>query len=216
MTKFDLNSSKYLILLSIICAIFAGVVFHAFRYLPSEQKTTPDVNQISNNDEITLPKEENNNREESAESNTEIKDSEIDPPVAAERRRVEIPEEVRADLPNIDFDRRSNTNESRTFDEAQQSFNSENYDDALAKYKEALNDVQTAEEKAICYEKIASIYGIKQQFGTALAYAQKAYSAKPSTNREVLLARFMYKTGKTNKASEHMDNVLRRSFKIEK
>lgn len=79
-------------------------------------------------------------------------------------------------------------------------------------YVNMAESASSADEKADLYEAASTSYGMAKRYGTALAYAQKAYNMSPSTNREVLLARLYYKTGDYSKANDRMNNVMRRDF----
>ena len=90
-----------------------------------------------------------------------------------------------------------------------------NYKEAVEQYKEVASEADE-KTKAYCYEQIATIHAIEKHYGTALSFAQKAYNTYPSTQREILLARLYYKTGNIEKATNRVNNILKRDFDQDK
>ena len=95
---------------------------------------------------------------------------------------------------------------------AKEHKNNQQYINALSEYEKAVSKADENSLKALCYDDIALIYAHTKRYGTALAYAQKAYNTYPTTSREVLLARLYYKTGDVEKAINRVNNVLKRDF----
>ncbi len=93
--------------------------------------------------------------------------------------------------------------------------NDHDYAGAIDLYKRAAELSEDSAIQAECYEEMAMLYGMIKRYGTALAYAQKAYNLSPSTDRELLLARLYYKTGDTDKAARRVNNILQRDFTVD-
>ena len=90
------------------------------------------------------------------------------------------------------------------------------YVKAIEMYKKAAELSGDSAIQAKCYEEMAMLYGMVKRYGTALAYAQKAYNLSPSTSRELLLARLYYKTGDIDKATRRVNNILQRDFTVDR
>lgn len=90
------------------------------------------------------------------------------------------------------------------------------YVKAIEMYKKAAELSGDSSVQAKCYEEMAMLYGMVKRYGTALAYAQKAYNLSPSTSRELLLARLYYKTGDIDKATRRVNNILQRDFTVDR
>lgn len=90
------------------------------------------------------------------------------------------------------------------------------YVKAIEMYKKAAELSGDSAIQAKCYEEMAMLYGMVKRYGTALAYAQKAYNLFPSTSRELLLARLYYKTGDIDKATRRVNNILQRDFTVDR
>ena len=93
--------------------------------------------------------------------------------------------------------------------------NDHDYAGAIDLYKRAAELSGDSAIQAECYEEMAMLYGMIKRYGTALAYAQKAYNLSPSTGRELLLARLYYKTGDADKAARRVNNILQRDFTVD-
>lgn len=90
------------------------------------------------------------------------------------------------------------------------------YVKAIEMYKKAAELSGDSAIQVKCYEEMAMLYGMVKRYGTALAYAQKAYNLSPSTSRELLLARLYYKTGDIDKATRRVNNILQRDFTVDR
>ena len=101
------------------------------------------------------------------------------------------------------------------FLDAQKLKDEKQYVKALEEYKSILGKNIDSNTNARCYEEMAGIYSIVKRYGTALSYAQKAYSIAPSSNRELLIARLYYKTGDIDKATKKINNILQRDFSVD-
>lgn len=217
MDKFDIRSAKLVSIIGVILFIFIMVIANAYNYLPEKTDNIPNVNT-----EINLPADETNSKQEPAQ---EESSKEIQP--ISENKSLKIIEPDKKEtitqpeiIPLENISENENTEEVQTqvetFDSvlsnARQLTTEKKLVNALSEYKKAISLTQSSTEKALCYEEISTIYALAKKYGTALSYAQKAYNLSPSTNREILLARLYYKTGETDKASERINNVLRRDF----
>ena len=70
-------------------------------------------------------------------------------------------------------------------------------------------------DKALCYDNLALIYAVTKRYGSAIIAAQKAYNAQPNINREFMIARLYYKTGKIEEAQNRILYILRKEFTLQ-
>lgn len=221
MNNFDIKSAKYVSIVILICFIFVMVVWHAFRYLPSE--TPEGVNlppaeeqQIDNNETASSAEEEAPQPEETRQERSEDWTPKVstEPDITTETisgndREVTPTEPLEA----IDEDEKPEVDSlTSALNNAQRYKDNKQYVKAISEYQKAISLTTDIKTKANCYEEISSIYAIAKRYGTALSFAQKAYNMVPTTAREILLARLYYKTGDADKATTRMNNVLRRDF----
>lgn len=214
MNNFDIRSAKLLSIIGLILFVFVMAIANAYKYLPSETTTEiPDVNT-----EINQPvdNDENNYDNDTEEQEyTPVKENIRETKSYSEPEAVSSSYNNLTPLENIDGDN-ANTSSDKNFEEivanAKQLKEDKQLVQAAAEYQKAVNLAETSKQKADCYEEIATIYAIAKKYGTALSFAQKAYNLSPSTSREILLARLYFKTGSTDKASDRINNVLRRDF----
>lgn len=213
MDKFDVRSAKMLSIIGVILIGFVIAIANAYKYLPSETSEIPDVDT-----EISQPV---NNSEDNYNNETEEEEEEDRPAEenTRETKSYSEPETVSYNnltpLDNVDNDNYSADSE-KTYESiianAKQFKEEKQLVKAISEYQQAVNLAENSKQKAECYEEIATIYAISKKYGTALSFAQKAYNLSPSTPREILLARLYFKTGSTDKASDRINNVLRRDF----
>lgn len=219
MYKFDLESSKYKLILGGIILLFVLVICHAFSYLPENEK--PDVVleeiNINNQSEIVTKKveEESSNTTDDIEQNEEVSEDTI----TTSKKEI-TPLEIISEEELVEIASKDNANEIENneisfdsfFEKAQGLKKKHSFDEAIQYYQKAFNYAKTAEERAICFEEIAISYASLKRYGSALVNAQKAYNIKPTTTREVLLARLHYKTGNIEQALEKAQSVMKRDF----
>ena len=125
-----------------------------------------------------------------------------------ERIYENTPEEEEKDINITEKDYNSELANARKFR------NNNKYAEAVAEYQNIISNTEDKALQAQCYEEVAIMYATLQKYGSALSVAQKAYNTKPSTSREVLLARLYYKSGNIDKATSRINNILRRDFSI--
>lgn len=217
MNNFELKSTKFLLIIAGICTLFAVVVMHAYQYLPQEptkyysqentvQKSSPET------PENNIPEQDFINS--SQEKNIELEQLEREREKAY-LRRLEQEREIERNKNKEKIREQFNNEESYSQDDlikkAERLKNKSNYSEAIKYYQEASNTANE-KEKAFCYEQIATIHAIQKHYGTALSFAQKAYNTYPNTQREILLARLYYKTGNIDKATNRINNILKRDF----
>lgn len=227
------NSKKFLILLVIICLVFFVAVIKAFEYLPDENKqdvlkraTIDEINKPAvsvttetSNDEDLLPKEEEEaptavqkeqtqNERTSVSKKEETKDIEPLENINSENASEPVSEKIVELTPQEKAD--------KIFAEAQKYKDEKQYVKALEEYKKIPTVTTNVKTIAKSYEEAATIYAIVKRYGTALAYAQKAYNMSPSSSREILLARLYYKVGDMDKATRRVNNVLQRDFSADR
>ncbi len=226
MNKFDTRSMTFLGVIIGICFIFVMVVWNAFDYLP--QDTADDSIAALIKEESV--KQESPQKEtvaddtENVSSEDEISDDNIDEPVTKIAKKSEedsikplevIPDEELTSGEKISADSQEKENpEEKLLRKAGTLKADKQYTAAIAEYENLIRTTNDTKLKATCYEEIATIYGIVKRYGSALSAAQKAYNLYPTSAREVLLARLYYKTGELNKATERVNNVLKRDFGV--
>ena len=217
MNTFELKITKFLLIIAGICTLFTVVVMHAYQYLPQEPtKYYSQENTVQNTSQETL---ENNNPEQdfaisSQEENIELEQLER-VSEGAYLRKLEQEREIERNRDREKIRAQFNNDESYSQEDllkrAERLKDKGDYSEAIKSYQEA-SDIANEKEKAFCYEQIATIHAIEKHYGTALSFAQKAYNIYPNTQREILLARLYYKTGKIDKATNRINNILKRDF----
>lgn len=223
--KYDFSSKKYIILLGIICLLFAIVVVKAFDYLPQEKiinssNSVTSVNSqhyntpgFSQDDVLSEQKEETKKKQFNISLPKKFDNIEIE--------EVDMPKMVEIDAPPTELGRpvqvqQSNLNEEDGLESslkiARDYKKSAKYVEALDEYKNVLSYTSDKNTIAQVYQEIAEIYAASRRYGTALSYATKSYNMSPTSYRELLLARLYYKTGDIDKATARVNNILRRDF----
>ena len=229
--NYDFDSQKYMIILVVICALFAIAVIKAFDFLPEEQKTQnvsieevnsttqsdTSENTTSNNDISQENKEQSKNTESPkkkrgvlySSNDTEWDDMSI--------QEIKAPKGVNEEITEIE-DTKANES-SDTFDYSFQSLlngkkykANGDYKNAIAEYKNVIEQTKNEEILAIAYEDMAGIYAAYKKYGTALSFANKANKLSPSVGREFLIAKIYYASGDTNTAINNINSLLKRSF----
>lgn len=229
----DVNSKKFLIILVIIMLVFVLLIIKAFDIMgkASEEPLKPQINMSEVDDENDNQTEQ----EQSDENNTANKEVDVEHHVSfvEEQPRVSQPAETSKNPqmitePLAPINENGNVVEENKvpsltkaqetelmFLDAQKLKDEKQYVKALEEYKAILEKNISNETNARCYEEMAGIYSIVKRYGTALSYAQKAYSIAPSSNRELLIARLYYKTGDIDRATKKINNILQRDFSID-
>lgn len=208
MNKFDLKTAKFVGIILFMCLIFALVVMKAYQYLPEENITQNFQEEISN-EKIQYENFENkkDNQEEDLEEETSVTNNNTEERTIEDRRPIR-------ELENLDNPKNQNI-ENSALENADNFKQNGNYKEAVEQYKEVASEAD-AKTKAYCFEQIATIHAIEKHYGTALSFAQKAYNTYPNTQREILLARLYYKTGNIEKATNRVNNILKRDFDQDK
>lgn len=216
MENFDIGKAKIASIICVILFIFVMVVANAYKYLPEENfanisndteySDTVDNNKEYEHQELDETTDDETNIEENKVS--EIDDEKIKS--TSNTKEYEILEPI-SENENINDEKVTDTYE-QVFKEANQLIKDKKLIKAIEGFQNAISLAETNGQKADCYEKVSTIYGISKQYGKALALAQKAYNLSPSTNREMLLARLYYKTGNIDKATDRVNNILNREF----
>ena len=224
MNNFDFNSKKYLILLVIICIVFAILIIKAFDYLPdTDNVDTADV-EIENinssadiNTTVKKPASEAKSKPiqksgvlyrsaDSISQDTNI--DEIDAPYG-------VGEEV---FPEDNISDNSNEKVSPDVLALKAILNGKKYADAgnfpaaNDQYKKALELSSDKEINAQANEGIAILYARSKKFSTALSFANKAYELSPSSDRELLIVKIFYNAGKTEAASARLNQMVKNGF----
>lgn len=228
MNKFDIQSAKFVSIIIGICFIFIMVIWNAFNYLPPKED-----NNMATNQEINLPTDEeekantqndeevqNDEDDESVEVKADTQIRNFDSQKKAKEVELEPLEPVYDNTSDRNVpsnsDIQNNENPLDTALNNAKNYSKEHkYASAISEYQKAISLTNDNSVKAQCYENIAKIYATSKCYGSALSAAQKAFNTEPSTSREVLLARLYYKTGDVDKATNRINNVLKRDFSLE-
>lgn len=241
MNKFDLQSAKFLSIIIGICLIFVLVIWHAFSFLPEEdntQRIQPEVTVPSDNEENVqnIPEdEETNTEEEGNEDEDEDAVSESSLNKKNETKKItsndkslsknkQEEQENLEPLEPIDESNTIDANELKQSDnmsfsdiinKANEYKMARNFNEAIEEYKKAISVTDVSADKAICYDNLALIYAVTKRYGSAIIAAQKAYNAQPNINREFMIARLYYKTGKIEEAQNRIFYILRKEFTLQ-
>jgi len=226
MNNFDLGSKKFMIITLVILGIFVLLIVKAFDFMASHQPDNGQLQQATDYNRIMDNMQFQNNQEESRQdknqqnqdeqqsldvdlqNNIDIKEEEQAKTAPTEQIEEIIPEGTAETERNLSDEQETELK----FLEIQKIKNDKQYVKALEEYKSIADGSSDVNVKARCYEEMANIYGVVKRYGTALAYAQKAYSIAPTSSRELLIARLYYKTGEIDKATTRINNVLKRDF----
>lgn len=229
MHKYDLESNKYILILIGLCIVFVLIIWHAFSYLPQKDEIQiyKEIIPIeAQQAEITEEEESEEGFLEEDDEETSIEeepDEEQEPEEEQEVLLEEKTEKNIAPLESISEEeilgnvqkpipiKKENPYEA-TIIKAQEYKAKKDFIKAVTEYEKALNLTKDIKQQADCYEEIAVLYALMRRHGTALSYAQKSFNMKPTTEREVLLARLYYKTGSVEKAFERAKNIMNRDF----
>lgn len=213
MDKFNIESAKFISIIIGICFIFIIVIWHAFDYLPESQvKRSTDLSQIAP-DPIKTPitNEEVKTEEEHSE---EVITQETISNKNQEAYQIVTEKELTEDISHAYSHNQETTTNNDLMNNAREFTQNGNFVSAIETYQKALSQTPTTEIKAQCYQEMSLVYASQKHYGTALSFAQRAYNTLPTTSREILLARLYYKTGNIDRATERINNVLRRDFNI--
>lgn len=198
MEKFDIKSIKFLGAVVIVCLIFVLSISLVNKNLKQDNAngTTAVVqtNQESEVNEKTAVEEESNAEEKKDE------------------RETSEGNDVNDDIQEDDEAVTEELTEQAVYLKAEELRAEQKYESAVYEYQQLIKNTEKASVQAQCNEEIAKTYASMKRYGTALAYAQKAYITEPTDERELLLARIYYKTGNTSKATEHINSILQRDF----
>ena len=229
----DINSKKFLIILVVMILAFVLLIIKAFDIMgkANEDPLRPQVNmsevgELGDDNQATDGQQNENN---TANINTDVEHhvSFVEEEQQKESQPAETTNTQTITEPLAPINENNNVEESKPtsltkaqetelmFLDAQKLKDEKQYVKALEEYKSILEKNIDSNTNARCYEEMAGIYSIVKRYGTALSYAQKAYSIAPSSNRELLIARLYYKTGYIDKATKKIDNILQRDFSVD-
>ncbi len=226
----EFNSKKSLIIILVICVLFLVLIIKAYTYLPdsSENSRIAAQNNIeqtessfqSSDEDAAESQEENDNKQEENSKNLKIslpapdKITEIEDQSEATKVENEL-SSIETELPNTEEKQQELSPEEQAEQiliQGDKYKKDKQYVKALEEYNKISSITKDTYYVAKSYEEIATIYAIVKRYGTALSFAQKAYNMSPTSSREMLLARLYYKTGDIDKATQRINNVLRRDF----
>lgn len=229
----DINSKKFLIILVVMMLAFVLLIIKAFDIMgkANEDPLRPQVNmsevgELGDDNQATDGQQNENN---TANINTDVEHhvSFVEEEQQKESQPAKTTNNQTITEPLAPINENNNVEESKPtsltkaqetelmFLDAQKLKDEKQYVKALEEYKSILGKNIDSNTNARCYEEMAGIYSIVKRYGTALSYAQKAYSIAPSSNRELLIARLYYKTGDIDKATKKINNILQRDFSVD-
>ena len=229
----DINSKKFLIILVVIMLAFVLLIIKAFDIMgkAGEDPLRPQVNMSEvgelGGDNQTTDGQQNENNAANINTDVEHHVSFVEEEQQKESQPAETTNNQTITEPLAPINENNNVEESKPtsltkaqetelmFLDAQKLKDEKQYVKALEEYKSILGKNIDSNTNARCYEEMAGIYSIVKRYGTALSYAQKAYSIAPSSNRELLIARLYYKTGDIDKATKKINNILQRDFSVD-
>ena len=212
MNFFASSSAKYILLILVIFIIFVSVLGNAFNKLPEKNKAATEISEVQELEGAVKEEEVGENseiysetEEESSIGNENNNGTEGSP--------IEIvPDEELANAINaVDGLGENKAQETSKLEQANALLYS-NYSDSIEAYKEVISTSEDVKEKASAYDGLAKAYALQKHYGSALSASQKAFNLEPNTSREMTLARLYYKTGDIDKATERVNNILRRDF----
>lgn len=237
------NSKKYIILVVIICILFAILTIKAFDYLPESDSNRADYSNRAGNhvvdvtdrevaesaDDVDDSDDDNNedddSEQEDSEYNEQHKSGHIDfMPKSYYENSIEL-DEIPAPKGTVEEEVNISENAQTTLKQPNDELAmkhiisgkslklSNDISKALDEFQQAIDTADDNEIKAIGYESIAEIYASQRKFGTALSFANKANSIAPSNSRELLIARINFSAGQTNEAVIITNNLMKKSFK---
>ena len=109
----------------------------------------------------------------------------------------------------------SNNELENILKEAEDFKSRQNYHRAIEEFEKAVKLVSDDSDRVMCYDEIALLTAILQQYKKSIYYAQQAYQLQPNIEREIFLTRLYYKMGNVEKAKNRMNQILKRDFSIE-
>lgn len=229
----DINSKKFLIILVVMMLAFVLLIIKAFDIMgkANEDPLRPQVNmsEVGELGDVNQATDGQQNENNTANINTDVEHhvSFVEEEQQKESQPANTTNNQTITEPLAPINENNNVEESKPtsltkaqetelmFLDAQKLKDEKQYVKALEEYKSILEKNIDSNTNARCYEEMAGIYSIVKRYGTALSYAQKAYSIAPSSNRELLIARLYYKTGDIDKATKKINNILQRDFSVD-
>lgn len=229
----DINSKKFLIILVVMMLAFVLLIIKAFDIMgkAGEDPLRPQVNmsevgELGGDNQATDGQQNENN---AANMNTDVEhhvslveeeqQKESQPAATTNNQTITEPLAPINENNNVEENKPTSLTKAQEtelmFLDAQKLKDEKQYVKALEEYKSILEKNIDSNTNARCYEEMAGIYSIVKRYGTALSYAQKAYSIAPTSNRELLIARLYYKTGDIDKATKKINNILQRDFSVD-
>ena len=199
----NLKSMKFLVAAVIFCIIFVAILPFVYNnFSPNKDRNNRNVNVV----DVNKSAEEYDSAVKNEQTDlNEVKKTEED---SETKERI-----VDQDIANSEIvTTRSNLINKDIFEAATALKKEQKYESAVYEYQQIAKSTEDENIQARCYQEIALIYASIKRYGTALSFAQKAYNTSPSSDREMIMARLYYKTGNTDKATEHVNAILKRDF----
>lgn len=225
MNNFDPKTARFSIIICGVLLIFALVINHAYKYLP-QNDTIPEIQSV---EDINSQRDYVEEKEEEVVDNQPVETIDYatkrdkkhtfeHEPITnnqeiSEHERRELLEQEKAEQEIIPTPQANETSSfQETLNNAKKSFVEKDYERAIETYKSAMALTDNKIELALCYDDLAKIYAMQKKYGSAIAFAQKAYNAQQTADREILLARLNYRVGNTERANELLKRSLQRDF----
>lgn len=222
MKNFDFESKKNLIIIALVCLLFAIFIMKAFEFIPKEDSVESSQN-LTNVEQIAEETTSEDFTEEELDEETESDTEEQD---IAEEETVESVEDVSDNELTIEEEKNSlepleTISEagkepisyvSELFLDAENSIKQKKYEKSKQLYNTIISSNSTIEEKAKANEGLAHVFAVEGEYGNALSYAQRACELSSTPSRELTLARIYEKLDEPELAKQHMDKVLKKDF----
>ena len=223
--NFDFNSKKYMILLVLICIVFAIFIIKAFDYLPENDvydaynEEVENINTASSNvnvpqnvdkQEIQKPVQKKGVLYKSQDSLSE-NDMEFDEIDAPKGINETVPDETISETANSQLS--SDELALKSIINARRYAKNNDAQASLEEFKKTLSLATDNEIKAEAYDGMALLYAKNQKYSTALSFASKANSTSPSISREFIIAKIYYSAGKSDIAITKINEILKQSFR---
>ena len=227
--SFDFNSKKYMILLLLICIVFAILIIKAFDYLPNNDVIDSNDSEVAY---LNVNSKKSSNTEASKnnlEVETKIKKNQKSGVLYRSSDslsnddnfdEIEAPAGVSEESINDENNNTTMSNQelSGDFKAVQYILNGRKYvsennlSKALIEYGHAVENAKEDEIKAQALEGISIVYAKNKKYSTALTFASKANGISPSVLREFLIIKIYYLAGKSDIAIKNLNEILKKGF----
>ena len=234
--NFDFESRKYVILLILICLMFAMLIIKAFDYLPEQDISNENMpkkenvieessSEVTNNEQSE--QEEQKEQEESKAKEDKTKQNKDENHKSGVLYRsndyainsmfeeeIEIPKSpLDDDINDIPDELQNKLSPAevalKSIINARKYTQAKDYKNAVNEYKNAMSATKDKDILAEVYDGIAQVYILNKNYRAALSFAVKAKELSPSISREFMVAKIYYELGQTREAIDKINRILR-------